>query len=537
MPHQQKAHDATWAAWASGISDTLVTMATGTGKTAVAAMVATTGVSLGKRTLFLADRELLVTNAAKELRAHGIDTSIEMGTANARRHRDLLGDSDAIVATVQTLHADRRGNWPRNHFDIIVTDECHRAADPTHRAIYEYFQNYTHLGLTATPDGRSGRIGEIFKSHAFDYSIRNAQLDGLIPRFELEECQIPIDLKNIRVTGGDYNSGDLAEALSPHIHYIAEAIKQRIGDRSTVIFTPDTGSALALKQALGSPGPGGSRRISTEYVAGDSGRFRVDPKTRRLALERFHSGESQCITSCEYLVEGWDCPRASCVVIAKPTRHRYRFVQMVGRVTRRYPGKDHCLIVDFDWKNSGESRDMVTPVGIFALEDPAFLELDAVSKRSVIDNAKSIVRQGQKDPSAAYDEAMKRHTSQAYLPMFLLPGTEVNFTIRSYDPMLVSKTLGLKLSRADKDLKSGRYEPARSWQISKLAKAGVTDADKLTFFGASKILRALESRSKNGMASLSQMSKLIERGVGEIHARNMSVTMADRFIETDNGLL
>ena len=46
------------------------------------------------------------------------------------------------------------------------------------------------------------------------------------------------------------------------------------------------------------------------------------------------------------LTEGWDAPAVSCIVLARPTKSPGLFRQMVGRVLRPYPGKDHALVLD-----------------------------------------------------------------------------------------------------------------------------------------------------------------------------------------------
>jgi len=52
------------------------------------------------------------------------------------------------------------------------------------------------------------------------------------------------------------------------------------------------------------------------------------------------------VANCAVLTEGFDEPSVDCVIVARPTRSKTLYVQMIGRGTRLYPGKDDCLILD-----------------------------------------------------------------------------------------------------------------------------------------------------------------------------------------------
>jgi hypothetical protein len=52
------------------------------------------------------------------------------------------------------------------------------------------------------------------------------------------------------------------------------------------------------------------------------------------------------LVNCMVLTEGTDLPRASCVIIGRPTTHVGLYVQMVGRVLRTYPGKTEAIVLD-----------------------------------------------------------------------------------------------------------------------------------------------------------------------------------------------
>jgi len=70
------------------------------------------------------------------------------------------------------------------------------------------------------------------------------------------------------------------------------------------------------------------------------------------------------------LTEGYDEPSADCIVIARPTRSRPLYVQMVGRGLRPFPDKDDLLVLDV--VGATQRHDLVTACTLFgvpSLED------------------------------------------------------------------------------------------------------------------------------------------------------------------------
>ena len=54
----------------------------------------------------------------------------------------------------------------------------------------------------------------------------------------------------------------------------------------------------------------------------------------------------EVVTNCNVLTEGFDEPRIDCILMARPTRSRLLYAQMVGRGTRLHPEKSDLLVID-----------------------------------------------------------------------------------------------------------------------------------------------------------------------------------------------
>ena len=67
---------------------------------------------------------------------------------------------------------------------------------------------------------------------------------------------------------------------------------------------------------------------------------------RRRILSQFSKGEIAVLTNCNLLTEGFDEPRINCVMLARPTKSKLLYAQMVGRGTRLHPGKTDLMVVD-----------------------------------------------------------------------------------------------------------------------------------------------------------------------------------------------
>lgn len=521
-PYQQAHHDAVWATLGRDYRSTVGVMPTGSGKTFVAAMIAETGrKEFGFRTLFLANREILVEQAEASLSEHGLSVLVEMGGQKAHKTR-LVADPDVIVATVQTLHEKRLvEHWPRDYIGLIIQDECHHANQPSHRRIYSHFSEALHHGLTATLGGGK-MLGNVYEKKVYEYKIRDAIRDGCLSPIHLKRIPIVIDLRDIStIGGGDYNSGDLAERISPKIEELADGIKHFAGERYGVIFTPDVGCALAMASAL--TGLGHEAR----YVAGTGGKFGMPKKERKAILKAFNRCEFQTIVCCDLLFEGWDAPHVSFVGNCRPTKKLYRFQQMVGRGTRPCEelGKEELLVIDFDWKTSRHARDLAATFDLFSGE------LDErVKKRAKKKIAEKEAKGEEVDFEQEIEEATDYWKKQDKM-LIRLSGRKLRLMAQPivYDPIGVGKLIGTKLVKRY-DIDPQRAGPASDRQLAKLRMLGVDSPGEISTWGATKLIRSLEKRREEGLATPSQLARMSKMGVNEEIARSMTGEQAQDWL-------
>ena len=67
---------------------------------------------------------------------------------------------------------------------------------------------------------------------------------------------------------------------------------------------------------------------------------------REKQLANLDSGKIKVLSNCQILSEGWDQPKVSCVILARPTRSYGLYIQQIGRTLRPSPNKKDTLIID-----------------------------------------------------------------------------------------------------------------------------------------------------------------------------------------------
>lgn len=314
-PYQTAAIEAARAELAKHRS-TAIILPTGVGKTVVFAFASRRCVEKGGRALVLAHREELITQAANTLERAGLFPGVERADSHARS----AFEPNVVVASVQTLHAKRLQTWDPDYFRLIVVDEAHHATAKSYQRIIKHFRRAKLLGVTATPDrADDDSIASVFDSIAYEMTIwqaMTAEAPGpwLCP-LKVVRCETPVDLRGIKTTGGDFNLGDLESRIGPAIETLANAIAAKVGDRQTIVFTPDCGSASAMATALQSLG------FEADYVWGDS-------PDRAAKVRRYQEGHTRILVNCALLTEGFDAPHTSAIALCRPTKSRPLYSQM-----------------------------------------------------------------------------------------------------------------------------------------------------------------------------------------------------------------
>ncbi len=195
---------------AAGRERILLTLATGTGKTFIAFQIAwklfhsrwnlSREPTRRPRILFLADRNILANQAFNAFSAFPEDALVRIAPDEIRKKGRVPKNGSLFFTIFQTFMsraAEGReavpyfGEYPRDFFDFIVIDECHRGGandESTWRDILEYFAPAVQLGLTATPKRKDNvDTYRYFGEPVFVYSLKDGINDGYLTPFKVRQ--------------------------------------------------------------------------------------------------------------------------------------------------------------------------------------------------------------------------------------------------------------------------------------------------------------------------------------------------------------
>ena len=237
--YQEIAVKNTLEAIAQGKNRILLTLATGTGKTAIAFQIAwklfqtrwnlsvsdAYYVARRPRVLFLADRNILADQAFNAFSSFAEDALVRINPGEIRRNGRVPTNGSIFFTIFQTFMTNREvetenpvadivnaaaapaasyetqqynfGQYPADYFDFIIIDECHRGGandEGNWRGILEYFSPAVQLGLTATPK-RQDNVDtyKYFSEPVYVYSLKEGINDGFLTPFKVKRIKTTID--------------------------------------------------------------------------------------------------------------------------------------------------------------------------------------------------------------------------------------------------------------------------------------------------------------------------------------------------------
>ena len=328
--YQQEATENLQKMREDGKTIALLYHATGVGKTITAA---TDAKAVGGRTLFLVNALKLASQAKETFAKVWPEATLGEYTGS---QKDMT--QTVIFATVQSISKDLEKFSPTD-FDYLIVDECHHAAANTYQKIFTYFHPKFILGLTATPERSDGEdMLELFQNVAHKMDLKTAVERGVLVPIRCIRVKTNIDLTDVRINGIKYNSQDLESKLfiPERNQLIVDTYLKYVNGKKTVIFCASVDHAAEISKLLRDSG------VRAEAV---SGRDRVE--VREKILKDYETGSTNVLCACDLLNEGWDSPHTTVLFMARPTMSKTIYLQQLGRGTRRCPGKEDLLVIDF----------------------------------------------------------------------------------------------------------------------------------------------------------------------------------------------
>jgi ATP-dependent helicase IRC3 len=329
------------AALDRGVLNQLAVLATGGGKTAIAANLRRHHGFTGK-IMFAVHMDQLAQQAAKAMAAW--NPGAWVGTEMAGQ---FAGPMDQfVIASIPTLGrkgSDRIKRFQPDEFDAIIQDEAHIGVADSFKRVYDHFglldrsrSKTLFLGITATPNRNDGQgLKLLFDEIVFDWGIRDGIASGYLCDIRAMRVSGHGDLSDVGTRGGEFIEKDLATAVNtPERNAIVvKEWAKHAWRRRTICFTANVQHALDLAATFEAHG------INAKAVWGE------DPE-RQAKIDGHKAGAYPVICCAQLLGIGYDDPYVSCIVLAAPRKSFVRYAQEVGRGTRIAEGKADLLVLD-----------------------------------------------------------------------------------------------------------------------------------------------------------------------------------------------
>jgi type I restriction enzyme R subunit len=377
--YQEIAVKNTLEAVANGKERILLTLATGTGKTAISFQIAwklfQTRWNLKRdgsrrpRILFLADRNILADQAYNSFSAFPEDALVRISPKEITKKGTVPTNGSIFFTIFQTFMsgtdvegkpAPYFGAYPPDYFDFIIIDECHRGGandEGNWRGILEYFSPAVQLGLTATPKRKDNvDTYKYFGEPVYIYSLKEGINDGFLTPFKVKRIKTTLDdyiyTADDQVVEGEIESGKLyKESDFNRIIEIKEREAKRVKvfmdeanqNEKAIIFCATQDHAAAVRDLVNQykkrPDPFYCVRVTAN-----------DGEIGEQFLREFQDNEKTIptiLTTSQKLSTGVDARNIRNIVLMRPVNSMIEFKQIVGRGTRLFEGKEFFTIYDF----------------------------------------------------------------------------------------------------------------------------------------------------------------------------------------------
>jgi len=242
------------------------------------------------------------------------------------------------VASIQTFNARiEREDFIKPIATLIILDEAHRSISNSFKKLIDQYPEAFIVGLTATPIRADGKgLGGIYDELVECGSIRSLTKQGYLVKNRIIAPSIP-DLQSIRIVAGDYDKGQLNQKMN-NPKLVGDIVSHWVKhgeNRPTVVFASSIAHSKYISNIFNHNG------IPSGHIDGV-----MDEIERERQLQRLKNDEIKVLCNCMVLTEGWDEPKVSCVILARPTKSYGMYLQMIGRSLRPYPNKVDTLIID-----------------------------------------------------------------------------------------------------------------------------------------------------------------------------------------------
>lgn len=358
--YQQEAVNAVLESLATSRDNIAVEIPTGGGKTPIIATLCKMFARNGYRTLVLAHRAELLSQAVDKLRVWAPETRVSLYSAGLGE-RDLT--AQVVVAGIQSIYNKSADLMRYGVIDVVIVDEAHlipASGEGMYRTLIDALKHANPslnvVGLTATPYRlTSGEIcgpDKILNRVVYRVGVSELVDGGFLSKLVSKAPPVDVDFDEIPVKRGEFERQAVDEACSSIVASATrDVLRYTKSRKSVLIFCSSVETAKeAARQIVAITGD--ASNVAT--IFGDTPRQERDDIIRRFSRKSLRSnlfGEKEepikYLVNVDVLTTGFDAPNVDCVALLRPTASPGLYYQMVGRGLRLDENKTDCLVLDF----------------------------------------------------------------------------------------------------------------------------------------------------------------------------------------------
>lgn len=340
-PYQVRAVDACASAVRIGRHPVL-SLPTGSGKSRVIAALCD---QLPGRILVATHRQELLEQNAAQLQNY-VDGMVDYGIYSAGLGR-RESDARIVFGGIQSIYGRIEALQHYGMFDYVIVDECHRVPPPSQSSMYgtvfRACPQAKRIGLTATPYRLGSGLLHEGDDTWFDTMPIHVGITDLTPEYLSPLVGVltahDIDVSQVRTKAGEFVTSDLSQVACEEAAVkgaIAEICTLAQYRKKWLLFCVDVAHTRLVTMALREQG------IDAKLLLGET-----PQDARQDILQQFRDGTLRALVNCEVATTGFDIPDIDTVILLRPTQSKALVVQMLGRGTRKAPGKQDALVLDF----------------------------------------------------------------------------------------------------------------------------------------------------------------------------------------------
>jgi DNA or RNA helicases of superfamily II len=345
--YQKDSINAFWDYVAKGGRSGIICAPTGSGKSLLVADICKTMIEAWKHThiVIVTHRAEIIEQNKAEFESYYPEAKSAIYSASLNKKET---DERVIFAGIQSIYKNV-DKLPK--IDLVIIDESHLVSQNEDSMYFRFISEIKHinknvviLGLSATPYRLDSGIlyeGEnrLFESLIYDIGLRRLIDEGYLSPVISKSGLKKIDLTGVKTVAGEFNKKDLELAADKDDlikSAVDEIIEYGTDRKSWLVFAAGKDHAVHVCNEIK------SRGITCAVVTDDTN---IDERKR--IIDDHKKQKIRALINVEIFTVGFNNPSVDLLVLMFATKSAAKFVQVCGRGTRTYPGKENCLILDY----------------------------------------------------------------------------------------------------------------------------------------------------------------------------------------------